>query len=46
MSQRMGINVTADVSNSPVNKGLSVIESRELALERYNPKFFTPMNKL
>ena len=36
----MGITITPDVTNSPVNKGLSVIESRELALERYNPKFF------
>jgi hypothetical protein len=36
----MGITITPDITNSPVNKGLSVIESRELALERYNPKFF------
>jgi hypothetical protein len=39
-SKKMGIIITPDVSNSPVNKGLSVIESRELALERYNPKLF------
>ena len=39
-SEKMGITITPDVTNSPVNKGLSVIESRELAQERYNPEFF------
>ncbi len=39
-SEKMGINITPDVTDSPVNKGLSVIESRELAQERYNPKCF------
>jgi hypothetical protein len=39
-SEKLGINIKPDVSASPVNKGLSVIESRELALERYNPKCF------
>jgi hypothetical protein len=39
-NEKMGIKIKADNTDSPVNKGLSVIESRELALERFNPKFF------
>ena len=39
-TQKMGISTLADVSKSPEYKGHSVIESRQLALERYNPKFF------
>ncbi len=36
----MGIALVGDVAKPNAYKGQSVIESRELALERYNPKFF------
>ena len=39
-NEKMGIKIKPDNTDSPVNKGLLVIESRELALERFNPKFF------
>jgi hypothetical protein len=39
-NQKMGIAIVGDVAKPNNDKGVSVIDSRELALERYNPKFF------
>ncbi len=39
-NQKMGIALVGDVAKPNVYKGQSVIENRELALERYNAKFF------